>query len=386
MGEKRELLTGNEAVAQAVRLVQPEVIAMYPITPQTPIVTRIAEMVAEGELACEVITAESEHAAMAACIAASLAGARVFTATSSQGLAYMHEMLHYASGSRVPVVMVNVNRALAAPWGFGPDPTDSLSQRDTGWIQIYCETGQEVLDTVVQAYRLAETVLLPVMVVMEGFYLSHTTEPVLVPEEETVRRFLAGLRPPAYLVPGPPYTVNNTAGHVRYARHRLEMHQAMRAAVDEAQAASDRWAELTGRAYDPIEVYPDAQAQTWFVALGALAGTVKCAVEALRDKGLPVGLVRVRLVRPFPVERLRRTLEGAKRVIVLDRACSPGLGGILAQEVRAALYGLPRAPEVYSWLAGVGGSNVAAEGLVQLGAEICRRGPAYAGYEGWLEV
>src|SRR3989337_1707930 len=237
----RMLLTGGHAVAYAALRARPHLIPVYPIAPQTPVLEKVAELKERGEPTADLMTVESEHSAMAACIAASLAGARVFTATASQGLALMPEMLHYAAGARAPVVMVNVNRTLGSPWGFWADQTDSLSQRDTGWLQFYCESAQEALDTVLQAYRVGESVLLPAMVVIEAMYISHTLEPVEVPGEEVVARFLPPFEPERRLDPARPLSVGNTTTPAQWRANRLAMQEAMGQALGAVAEA--------GRAY-----------------------------------------------------------------------------------------------------------------------------------------
>jgi pyruvate/2-oxoacid:ferredoxin oxidoreductase alpha subunit len=352
------LLTGNHAVAWAARLARPKVVPVYPITPQTPILEKITEFQAAGEFDAEVITPESEHSVMSACIPASLAGGRVFTATASQGLLLMHELLHYASGARAPIVMANVNRTLASPWAFWPDETDSLAQRDTGWIQYYTESAQESLDTVIQAFKVAERVLLPVLVNLDAFYVSHALEPVLVPTQEAVDAFLPPYAPEHRLDTAKVESWGNVVTQEMFYRHR----QALGAAMDDVPAvalAADReWKERTGRGYGLVERYRCDGARIVVMAMGSMCGTARDAVDLMRDDGLAVGLVKVRLFRPLPVRALVEALAGVPEVLVLDRNYSPGHGGVLHQELRAALYGLPDAPTIHGYLAGVGGVNV----------------------------
>ena len=359
------LLTGNHAVAWAARLARPKVVPLYPITPQTPILEKITEFQAEGEFDAEIITPESEHSVMAACIPASLAGARVFTATASQGLLLMHEVLHYASGARAPIVMVNVNRTVASPWGFWPDQTDSLSQRDTGWIQYYTESAQESLDTVIQAFKVAERLLLPVMVNHDAFYVSHALEPVRVPAQELVDGFLPPYAPQHRLDTANVESWGNVVTPDMYYRHR----QALGKAMDEVPAAAleaDReWRELTGRGYGVIERYRCDGARTVIVAMGSMCGTARDAVDSMREAGEAVGLLKVRLFRPLPVQALRTALAGVPEVLVLDRNYSPGHGGVVHQELRAALYGTPDPPRLHGYLAGVGGVNVSPQKIVE---------------------
>lgn len=370
----RMLLTGNHAVAYAALLARPQVIPVYPITPQTPILEKLLELADRGELAGELITVESEHSAMAACIAASLAGARTFTATASQGIALMHEMLHYAAGARAPVVMVNVNRTLASPWGFWADQTDSLAQRDTGWIQLYCESAQEALDTVLQAYRVAESVLLPAMVVTEAMYISHTLEPVEVPGAELVARFLPPYEPALRLDPARPRSFGGTATPAQWRANRLAMQAAMGQALEAVDEAGRLWGELTGRPYAAVERYRVDDAELALVTAGGLAGTAREAVDRLRDQGVAAGLVKLRLFRPFPAAGLADLLWPVRKVVVIDRNCSIGSGGIFAQEVRAALHAHQRSGAyVFSYIAGLGGVNVSPERVVQIARDALGR-------------
>ncbi len=363
--EQTMLLTGNHAVAWAAKLARPKFAPGYPITPQTPILEKLTEFQAAGEFDAEIITPESEHSVMAACIPASLAGVRVFTATASQGLLLMHEVLQYASGARAPIVVANVNRTVASPWAFWPDQTDSLAQRDTGWIQFYSESSQESLDSVIQAFRIAESVLVPAMVSHDAFYVSHALEPVRVPAQELVDEFLPDYAPPHRIDPAHVESWGNVVTQEMFARHRRELGDAM-AKVPQLAVEVDRdWARLTGRSWGIVERYRCDGARTVLVTMGSMCGTARDAVDAMRDAGIAVGLVKVRLFRPFPVAALRAALAGVDEVIVLDRNYSPGCGGVLHQELRSALYGVPDAPIVRGLLAGVGGVNVPPERICE---------------------
>jgi len=364
--DTRRLLTGNHAVAWAAKLARPKVVPVYPITPQTPVLEKLTEFQAAGEFDAEVITPESEHSVMAACIPASLAGVRVFTATASQGLLLMHELLHYASGARAPIVMANVNRTVASPWAFWPDQTDSLAQRDTGWVQFYSESAQESLDTVLQAFRIAEQVLLPVLVNHDAFYVSHALEPVDVPAQADVDAYLPPYSPPHRLDTAHVESWGNVVTQEMFCRHRQAIAEAMERAPAVAADADREWAALTGRGYGTIERYRCDDAGAAVVALGSMCGTVREAVDALRDAGEAVGLVKVRLFRPLPVAELRAALASFRDVVVLDRNYSPGHGGVLHQELRAALCGLSPMPRIHGYLAGVGGVNVPPLRIVEL--------------------
>jgi pyruvate/2-oxoacid:ferredoxin oxidoreductase alpha subunit len=374
---QRMLLTGNHAVAWAARLARPQVVPVYPITPQTPVLEKLTEFAAAGEFDAEMITPESEHSVMAACIPASLAGARVFTATASQGLLLMHELLHYASGARAPIVMANVNRTVASPWAFWPDQTDSLAQRDTGWIQFYSESAQESLDSVLQAFRIAERVRLPVMVNHDAFYVSHALEPVAVPDAALVDAYLPPYAPAVRLDVAQGTSWGNVVTQEMFLRHRRALEEAMQEALLAVAEADDAWRALTGRSHGgALERYRCEGARTLVVTLGSMCGTARVAVDALRAQGEAVGLLKVRLFRPLPLAALREALAGCDDVIVLDRNHSPGHGGILHRELLAALYGLPGAPRVHGLLAGVGGVNVPPRRIVELVAAARRATPA----------
>ncbi len=362
----RLLLNGNHAVSYAVKLAKPNVIPVYPITPQTPILEKITDFQASGEMAAEIMTMESEHSAMAAAITASLSGVRVFTATASQGLLLMHEMLHYAAGARAPIVMANVNRTLGSPWGFWPDQTDSLAQRDVGWIQYYCENGQESHDTILQAFRVTEEVLLPAMVIHEAFYVSHAMEAIDIVPQEQVDRYLPPFDPPHRLDPQIGESWGNTVSQIMFQNHRRDLGEAMARVVEVATRADLQLQELVGRGYGILEPYRCEGAQFIIATMGSMTGTARDAVDELRSAGLPVGLLKIRLFRPFPVEIVRQTLAGVPKVMVLDRNFAPGTGGVLFQELKAALYGLAGAPEIHGYLAGVGGTSISPAAIKDL--------------------
>jgi pyruvate/2-oxoacid:ferredoxin oxidoreductase alpha subunit len=369
--ENRVLLTGNHAVAWGARLSRPKVVPVYPITPQTPVLELLTEFHAAGELDAEILTPESEHSVMAACIPASLAGVRVFTATASQGLMLMHELLHYASGARAPIVMANVNRTIASPWAFWPDQTDSLAQRDTGWVQLYAESAQEALDSVIQAFRIAERVLLPVMVNLDAFYVSHSLEPVLLPSQQLVDAYLPPYAPEHFLDPQRGESWGNVVSQAMYNRHRRDIGAAMDRVPAALADADGEWQSRTGRGWGVIERYRCDGADLVIVTMGSMCGTAREAVDLLREAGQAVGLLKVRLFRPLPAAALREALAGVRDVLVLDRNFSPGVGGVLHQELRAALYGMKDAPGIHGYLAGVGGVNVPPEKIVHLAREAC---------------
>jgi pyruvate ferredoxin oxidoreductase alpha subunit len=354
----RKVIEGSHAVAEGARLARAQVISAYPITPQTHIVERLSEFCADGTLDARFLRVESEHSALAALIGAASTGVRTFTATSSQGLALMHELLHWASGARLPIVMANVNRALAPGWNIWADQTDSLAQRDTGWIQLYCEDSQEVLDTTLQAYRLAEWVYLPVMVILDAFFLSHTYEPVDIPDQETVDRFLPPFRPRFHLDPESPCTFGQMSPPGVY----MEMRRSIQAAMEDALVAftevEEEFSRVHGRAYGPVEAVHCDDAEVILVTSGTVTSTSRQVIADLRARGEKVGLLKIKLFRPFPVAGIRTVLGRAEKVAVIDRNFSFGASGIFAQEVRAALCNLPGHPAVSGYIAGLGGRDV----------------------------
>ena len=366
----RMLLTGNHAAAWGARLSRPNFMACYPITPQTPILEKLTDFQMKGELDAEILTPESEHSAMAACISASMAGVRVFTATSCQGLLLMHEKLHYAAGMRAPIVLFNVNRTVAAPWGFWPDQTDSVSQRDTGWIQLYSESGQESLDTVIQAFKIAERVSNPVMISHDAFYISHALEPVEVPAQETVDQYLPAYEPELFLDTERGESVGNVVSPEMFCQHRKNMGQAMQLAIAAAQESDAEWERLVGRGYGVIEPYCCEDAELVIVTMGSMCGTVRHVVDEMRGRGRAVGLLKVRLFRPLPGDALRDALAGVPDILVLDRNYSPGTGGVLHQELKSTLFGMADAPRVHGYLAGVGGVNMSPGKIEELVGQV----------------
>jgi pyruvate/2-oxoacid:ferredoxin oxidoreductase alpha subunit len=361
----REVLEGSHAVSEAVRLARVQVMSAYPITPQTHIVEALSDAVAAGRINARFINVESEHSAMAACVGAAAGGVRTFTATSSHGLAYMHELLHWASASRLPIVMAEVNRALGPGWNIWMDQTDSLAQRDTGWIQIYCADAQEVLDTTLLAFRLAEQVNLPVMVVMDAFFLSHTFEPVDLPDPAEVDRFLPPYIPKFQLDTKTPFNLGQLAMPDIYMEMRHNLQATMDCVNGRLLAAEDEFAAIFGRRYGILETYKTDDAEIVLIMAGTMAGTCAEVIDDLREAGEKVGLIRLRLFRPFPVREIREAVSGAKKAAVIDRNCSFGAGGIFAQEIRAALCNVDH-PPVYGYIAGLGGRDVTPEILQEI--------------------
>jgi pyruvate/2-oxoacid:ferredoxin oxidoreductase alpha subunit len=357
----RTVMTGNEAVAQGVRLSRVKVISAYPITPQTTIVEGLSEMCGDGSLEARFLKVESEHSAMASAIAACATGARSFTATSANGLALMHEMLHWASGARIPVVMVNVNRAIGTGWNIWTDQTDSLSQRDTGWIQLYCEHNQEVVDTIPQAFRIAETVKLPVMVVLDAFVLSHTAEPTEIPDIAQIDKFLPPYRGEFTLTERAHQSFNAIVPPEYYMEFRYKMQRAMEDAKGVVKEADEQYERLLGRGYGVVEKYNWDGAETVLVTSGAVTSTCRFVVDELNKRGVRVGLLKMKMFRPFPAEEIREILGGRRKVAVLDRAISFGHSGIIAQEFRAVFCNEDERPVVFGFVTGLGGRDVTPE-------------------------
>ena len=353
-----KVIMGNHAVSYGVQLARAQVIAAYPITPQTQIVEMLSEFCADGRLDAKFIKVESEHSVMAAVVGASMAGARAFTATSSHGLGLMHEVLHWAAGGRLPIVMANVNRTMGPGWNVWTEQTDSLAQRDTGWMQFYCETNQEALDTVIQGFKIAETVLLPVMIVLDAFVLSHTMEPVDIPDQATVDSFLPPYNPKFTLDPSDPHAFYGLVTPEHYMELRHKMHQAMQKAVEVTRQVGAEFGEVFGRPYDVVEKYRIDGAEIVLVTSGSITSTARVVVDEWRADGQKVGLLKMRMFRPFPFEAAREALAGARKVAVIDRNISQGHGGIFAAEIRAALYGTSHQPVLFPFIIGLGGRDV----------------------------
>jgi pyruvate ferredoxin oxidoreductase alpha subunit len=364
-----DFLNGDEAVAYGAKLCRPQVIAVYPITPQTIVVERLSEFVANGLMNCEFIHVESEHSAMCAAMGASLVGARAFTATSSQGLAYMHEMLHYVSGSRFPVVMMNANRTLAAPWNIFGDQRDSLSQRDTGWIQVYVENGQEALDMIIQAYAIAENerVYTPAMVNLDGFVNTHTFELVNLPEQSEVDEFLPPFRSKNAIDFQHPRSFCMTASTEWNMEFRVQQQEAMNRAREVIAATDKRFGDKFGRSYGGlVEEYRCEGAEVVLVGMGSVVGTVRIVVDRLRDRGLRVGLVKLRFYRPFPGEYFKGLSAAVKAVGIIDRDLSFGYEGAVASDIKSALCLAGVCPKVINFIAGIAGRDITKENIEEM--------------------
>lgn len=362
----KKLITGNHTVAFGVKLSRAEVIAAYPITPQTEIVEKLSEIVADGSLPAKFIKVESEHSAMAACIGASATGARAFTATSAQGLALMHEMLHWASGARLPIVMTNVNRAMAPPWNVWSDQTDSLAQRDTGWLQFYCEDNQEIVDTIIQAYKISEKVMLPAMVILDAFILSHTAEPVDIPLQKKVDKFLPRYNPKYKLDIANPRAFGGLVKPDWYYEFRYKISRAMEDAKGLINKVGRDFGREFGRSYGLIEEYRCSKADIILFTSGTISSTSREVIDQLRSQGKKVGMVKVRVFRPFPSEEIRAVAKKAKIIGVIDRNISFGNEGIFFSEIKAALYNEKKAPPAYGFVAGLGGRDVRREDIKKI--------------------
>ncbi|MEM3616726.1 MAG: pyruvate ferredoxin oxidoreductase [Candidatus Bathyarchaeia archaeon] len=353
--------TANHIAGYAAKAARVKVVAAYPITPQTTVVEKIAEFVESGEMDAEYIRVESEHSAMAACIGAAAAGVRTFTATSAHGLALMHEALHWASGARLPIVMAVVNRAMGAPWSIWPDFSDSLSQRDTGWIQFYCADNQEVFDTIIQAYRICEDerVFLPAMVCLEGFILSHTYMPVKIHDQKEIDAFLPPYKSGWILDVNNPFSHANLVSPEWYMEFRYMIQEAMENAKRLIPEIDKEYGRRFGSQYGGlIDTYKCEDADLVICTMGTMGSEAKIAVDNLRKEGLRVGAARIRVYRPFPVEEVKKLAEQASIIATIDRHISFGMEGFLASEIKASLYHMEDKPLLAGFIAGLGGRDV----------------------------
>lgn len=365
------LLTGNGAAAWAARLAHVDYVPAFPITPQTEIIETISRWTDSGEMPARMVTLESEHSMLTAAGAAAATGVRVFTATSSQGLLYAMEMIYAVTGWRVPFVLVNVSRGIASPVTLESDHNDIMAARDSGFLQLHCSTCQEVLDSILLAYRLAEhqRVRLPAIVNLDGFYLSFTREAVDLPDADTVRQFLKPYDPEniKFRASQPLSQAVAVLGGSQYSYFRYEMHLAALNAIEVYREIAAEFAELFGRSYEAVETYRTEDANILFLMLGSFATKGKDAVDRLRDGGANVGLVRPRLLRPFPEDEIRRAVAGKQAVIVIDQNLSMGKGGVVHAETASVLYGIPDAPGVLlSFIGGLGGRDISAEEFYEM--------------------
>ena len=371
------IITGNEAAALAVKLSKPNVIAAYPITPQTSLAEKLSTYVEGGELRAEYVRVEGEHSALTVCISASTVGARVFTATSSNGLLYMHEQIHWAAGSRLPIVMCCVNRGVGAPWSIFNDQQDSFSQRDTGWIQIYCRNNQEIIDTVIQAYRIAESVYIPVMVCYDGFVLSHTMMPVEIPDAQKVADFLPPYKPHTEISPENPRTVNPVFFPWRRENHegvmcdgymemRYKLQDALLNSFDVITDVGTEYARIFGRDHGGlIWEYRTDDADIILTGMGSIAAEATVAADSLRDEGIKAGVVGIRVFRPFPRRQVAAAFQKARAIIAFEKCLSYGFDGGLSSDLKAAFYGTGITAPLHNYIAGIGGRDVKARELTE---------------------
>ena len=358
----RDRLSGNEAVAFAMKQINPDVMPAFPITPSTEIPQYFSQYVADGEVDTVFIPVESEHSAMSACIGSQAAGARTFTATSSCGLALMHEMLYVASSSRLPIIMATINRALTGPININNDHSDSMGSRDAGWIQIYSENNQEAYDNFIQAVKIAEheNIRLPIMVCQDGFITSHAVENINLLPTDVVKSFVGDYMPEDYLLNATrPIAIGpyDTASY--YIEHKRQQAEAMIAAKDVVKSVASEFEKISGRKYDLFESYKLEDAETAIVIINSTAGTAKDAIDQLRSQGKKVGLLKIRLFRPFPYDEIASALKHVKSIAVMDKAESfSSAGGPLFTEVRSALYDCNERPTIINYIYGLGGRDV----------------------------
>lgn len=354
----KKILTGNFASAYGATAARVNVVAAYPITPQTTIVEILSEIVSDGLLKADFIKVESEHSALAACIGAQAAGARTFTATSAQGLALMHELIHWAARGRLPIVMANVNRAMGPGWSIWADATDGISQRDTGWMQIFCENNQEVFDTVLMSYKIGEhdDVLLPTLVNLDAFFLSHTSQVVDMYDQKTIDNFLPSYKPKIKLDVNNPRSFGALTSPEYYYEFSYKMQLSQQKAKEIIKKVGKEFGRVFGHEYGLTEAYRCEDAEIILVDYGTIAGTAKDAVDRMRNNGIDVGALKIRYLRPFPNEEVQEVLGNAKKVGIIDRAISYGNNGPFFTEVRAAMYGSDC--PIYGFIAGLGGRDV----------------------------
>jgi pyruvate ferredoxin oxidoreductase alpha subunit len=362
---RRLILTGNDAGAEAMRQIDPDVVAAFPITPQTELMHKFAEFVADGDVKAEMVLVESEHSAMSATVGAAAAGARAMTATSANGLALMWEIVYIAASYRLPIVMPVINRALSGPINIHCDHSDTMGCRDTGWIQLYSENAQEVYDNILQAVRIAEhpDVLLPVMVTFDGFIISHTAEVLEGLEDAEARKWVGEYEPRYSLLnTDEPLTFGPLDLQDYYFEHKRQQVEGMRHAPGVISEVGKHYGELSGRPYDLLEEYELADAELVVIALGSTCGTAKAVIDDLRAEGTRAGLLKIRAFRPFPEVEVAQALSAAKAIAVLDRSISFGApGGPVHKEIKAALYGSGLSAGIVNYIYGLGGRDISTE-------------------------
>ncbi|MEW6027261.1 MAG: transketolase C-terminal domain-containing protein [Planctomycetota bacterium] len=362
----KEVISGNHAVSFGAMLARAQVISAYPITPQTQIVEMLSEFCRTGRLKAKFIKVESEHSALACCIGASITGARAFTATSSQGLALMHELIHWAANGRLPIVMADVNRSMGPGWSIWTDQNDSLSQRDTGWLQFYCESNQEVLDTIIQGFRIAELISLPVMVVLDAFVLSHTSEAVDIPDIKKVDKFLPPYRPKYRMDLNNPLAFGALVPPDYNFELKYQIQEAMEKGLAVAQKVDNEFRKHFGRHYGLVESYRCDNAEIILATSGTITSTARDVIDELRKQGQKIGLLKMRLFRPFPAAAVVKNLEKCRKVAVIDRNIGYGVGGIFCQEIKAAFGNHNRRPQIFGYITGIGGRDVTPDTIKEI--------------------
>lgn len=375
--------SGNVAAANGVKLARAQVVAAYPITPQTPLTEKLSEFVDSGEMDAQYIPVESEHSALSVCIAASSTGARAFTATSANGLLYMNEQLHWAAGARLPIVMCVVNRGIGAPWTVWNDHQDAVSQRDTGWIQLYACDHQQIIDNVIQAYAIAETVSIPVMVCYDGYVLSHTYMPFNIPDSAEVDEFLPAFSPQYALNPSHPCNLNTvTLPDIRpdvrgdtapgYMEIRQNLHDDLRESLNVIKKVDEDFYSVFGRGgHHCLEPYKCEDADYIGVCMGSLSFHLRDVADSLREQGIKIGVCGLRVYRPFPDEEIRRAFKSAKAVVVLEKALSYGYQGALSADIKAALYHMEDRPFIHHFVTGLGGREIKTRQLIEALYQVC---------------
>jgi pyruvate ferredoxin oxidoreductase alpha subunit len=377
---KRKTVEGSVGIAEAVKNCEPKVIGAYPITPQTHIVEALARMAASGELDTQFINAESEHSAISITEGACAGGVRTFTASSSQGLLLMHEVLFNASGMRLPLVMVVANRAVGAPLNIWNDHQDSIAQRDCGWIQLYCENNQEAIDTVIQAFKIAESAFIPVMVCVDGFYLTHTVEPLEIPEKKEVSKFLPKFKPKMVLNPKKPISIGVYAFPQHYQDFREDLQKDMLDSKKKIVEVDKEFGKHFGRTHGGlVEEYKTRGAKYIFLSMGSVIGNAKEVVDELRKKGEKVGAVRIRSFRPFPESEIKKTLEGKKAVAVFEKSISVGGAPPIFTEINSLLPEVKRKPVLSSFVGGLGGKDVTTKDIKKIFNKI-KKGKPHVGF------
>ena len=387
--------SGNFAAATGVKLARVQVVAAYPITPQTPLTEKLSEYVAAGELDSQYIPVESEHSALAVCIAASSTGARAFTATSSNGLLYMSEQVHWAAGARLPIVMCVVNRGIGSPWTIWNDQQDSMSQRDAGWIQLYANDHQQIIDTVIKAFHLAQSVSIPVMVCYDGYLLSHSYMPFEIPAQDKVDKFLPAFSSHYHLDPDNPANLNSvTMPDLRvdvrgntapaYMEIRNALHRDLINSIEVLEEIDEKYKDIFGRGGSPVtEEYRCQDAAFIAVSIGSLSYHLRDVVDTLREEGIMIGVLSLHLYRPFPNEAIIKVLRNAERVIVFEKALSYGYAGPLYGDIKSALYDCDERPVIQSFILGIGGREIKTKDLYQILKEACQTSKPRTGESVW---